>query len=69
MKEFFVTSPHAMPCPIISRLKTQTLWFLMQTLKWNVIHMSHLQANETSQHVKTHHVRHIFTCADKTITK
>ena len=33
----------------------------------NVIHVRHLQANETSRHIVTHHVRHIFTPVNQTI--
>ena len=41
----------------------------MRTLKMNVIHVRHLQANETSQHVKTCHVRHIFMPVNQIIKK
>ena len=41
----------------------------MRTLKMNMIVVRHLQANETSRHVKTHHVRHIFTPINQTIKK
>ena len=34
-----------------------------------MIHMRHSQANKTSQHVKTHHMRHIFMPVDETIKK
>ena len=37
--------------------------------KMSVIAMRHLQANETSQHIKTCHMRHIFTPGNETIKK
>ena len=37
--------------------------------KTNAIHARHLQANETSQHIKTHHVRRIFMPVNETIKK
>ena len=33
----------------------------------NTIVVRHLQANETSQHIKTCHMRHIFMPGDQTI--
>ena len=41
----------------------------MQTLKMNMTTIRCLQANETSQHVMTCHVRHIFTPNDQTNPK
>ena len=41
----------------------------MQTPKMNAIAMRYLQANETSQHIKTCHMRHIFMPIDQTIKK
>ena len=71
-KEFIVTSPHVMPCPIVqyheSRMQTMNANTTMNVnLKMNVIAVRHLQANKTSQHVKTHHERHIFMPVNQTI--
>ena len=45
----------------------------MQTLnvnpEMNVIATIRLQASKTSQHIKTHHERHIFTPVNQTIKK
>ena len=35
----------------------------------NVMSVRHSQANQTSQHIRTHHVRHIFTPDDQTNQK
>ena len=39
----------------------------MQTLKMNTIHARHSQANETPQHIVTHHMKHVFTPVNQTI--
>ena len=62
MKEFVMTSPHVMPHPIVSQITNANP-------RTNEIATRHSQANETSQHVKTHHERHIFIPVDQTIKK
>ena len=65
--------PHIMPCPIVSQIANVNpkCEYEPKTMnpEMNVTTAGHLQANETSQHVKTCHVRHIFIPIDQTIKK
>ena len=60
--------PHHTPS---NRIKTRNASpkFVTQTLKMNVTTVRHSRANETSQHVLTHHVRHSFMPNDQTNPK
>ena len=58
-----------MPRPIISRLKMQTLNLRRKPKNMKVASIRYSRANETSRHVMTCHVRHIFTPDDTTNQK
>ena len=55
-----------MPRPIVSRLEMQTLNSQREPKNTNVTSVRRSRANQTSRHVRTRHVRHIFTSDDQT---